>query len=106
MADRALSPETKLLLTAQQSLLNRSDAQLAALRRAVAEPLSSMAGPSWYLLKGAAESYARVGDRHPLRAEISRLFAAAIELAAREGAPTAPPAYTGGALRHFERPDT
>lgn len=106
MGDRALSPETKLLLTAQQSLHNRSDAQLAALRRAIAAPLSSAAGPSWHLLKGAAEGYARVGDRHPLRAEITRLFAAAIDLAAREGAPIAPPAYTGGALRHYERPDT
>lgn len=103
MAGRALSPETKLLMTAQKALRDRSPESLFALRRAVEVRPSAEAGPAWCILRGAAEGWARVGDRHPLLHEIERLFRAALELAAAEGYPAPAPTYKGGALRHFER---
>lgn len=103
MADRALSPETKLLLAAQKALHDRSSEAMFRLRRAAEARPSAEAGPCWCLLRGAAEGWARVGERHPLRAELERLFRAAIDLAVAEGYPAPAPAYKGGALRHFER---
>ena len=103
MADRSLSPETKLLLAAQKALRDRSTEAMYALRRAAEVRPSPAAGPGWCLLRGAAEGWVRVGERHPLRAEIERLFRAAVELAAAEGFPAPAPTYKGGALRHFEK---
>lgn len=105
---QSLSPEMHIVMALQRALApgsgtggNDRDAAHRALRLALALRPTPNVGPGWHFLRGVAESWLLVGERHPLRGEMIRLCEAAIAIALKEDVP-ARPTYTGGAARYFD----
>ena len=99
-----LSAEMHVVLALQRALASVGqdrDGALRDLRLALALRPTPHAGPGWHFLRGVAEGWLLVGERHPLRGEMIRLCEAAIAIALKEEMP-AQPSYTGGAARYYD----